>query len=292
VVSGERGLHIGLNAIAAEEATWNMLATIITEIFEEKDIDDVIDALERLCAPVDPIGWASAGIYAFWDPTTGEILYIGLAVDLSIRFQQHTGRIPVDPATSKVDEIRRYFRANKYLGYSVFLQSPLSQPFNARWRQVYGDVVAREEEEDYEHDDDGLQVVRRAEGILIGDHTLRFGAKPKWNKIQGLQNGLDLGSEVTKLTILKALINLEWTPLTARNTLRGLAANNRHRQYEEWLHGVRLRMSISGEDFPTAFQQSFDFDDLRAEIAASQYCFRRVPSPFQPLRLPLLLAGG
>lgn len=268
-----------------------MLATIVTEILENKDRDEVIAALEDICSPIEARGWASAGIYTFWDPTTGEILYIGLAVDLSIRFQQHLGRIQCDPAACKIEQITKYFQENKYLGYSVFLQSTLSQPFNARWRQEHGDIVAREEEDQYEHKDDGLRLIKRAEGILIDEHLQRFGARPQWNKINGLHGAEDLGSQQTKLTVLQSFINLQWTPLTARDTLRGLAANDRHRKYEEWLHAVRLWMGITGQDFPTAFDTFLDTEGLREEIRQTQYWKRKIPSPFQPLGLPQLFAN-
>ena len=38
------------------------------------------NAIDDLCSPTDTHGWASAGIYCFWDYYAEAVLYIGLAV--------------------------------------------------------------------------------------------------------------------------------------------------------------------------------------------------------------------
>lgn len=71
-----------------------MLRTIIIDFYKEKDKTKIADALNTLCSPNDNYGWASVGIYCYWDYDTKEILYIGLAVDLTVRFKQHNEFYP------------------------------------------------------------------------------------------------------------------------------------------------------------------------------------------------------
>ena len=49
------------------------------------------DAIDDIASPLDSYGFASAGIYVFFDPIKFEVLYIGLAGDLAQRFAQHNG---------------------------------------------------------------------------------------------------------------------------------------------------------------------------------------------------------
>lgn len=82
-----------------------------------------------MCNANDNYGWASSGIYCYWDYESREILYVGLAIDLTERFKQHNGMFPgIDLNTCKRREIDEYFRQKERIGFSVVLQSCLSQP--------------------------------------------------------------------------------------------------------------------------------------------------------------------
>lgn len=61
------------------------------DAYTKEEKEEIAEALDDLCSPNDNYGWASAGIYSFWDYNTKEIFYIGLAVDLTERFKQHNG---------------------------------------------------------------------------------------------------------------------------------------------------------------------------------------------------------
>ncbi|MBN2589476.1 MAG: GIY-YIG nuclease family protein [Sedimentisphaerales bacterium] len=83
--------------------------------------------MEEICLPNDIYGWAPSGIYSFWNYYTKEIYYIGLAVDLGERFKQHNNILPITDNGCKYKQINNYFSKNQKLGYSIFVQSLLSQ---------------------------------------------------------------------------------------------------------------------------------------------------------------------
>lgn len=56
-----------------------MLVTVIRERFRFDERANIAAALEEICSPNDNIGWASAGVYCFWNTRTGQPLYLGLA---------------------------------------------------------------------------------------------------------------------------------------------------------------------------------------------------------------------
>ena len=72
-----------------------MFGTVIMDAYRKEEIYEMASAIEDLCSPNDSYGWASAGIYCFWDYCAEEILYIGLAGDLAERFRQHNGILPL-----------------------------------------------------------------------------------------------------------------------------------------------------------------------------------------------------
>ena len=117
-----------------------MLRTIILDAYKENEKGKIAHALNELCSPRDNYGWASAGIYCYWNYYTHETYYIGLAVDLAERFKQHNGFYPkIDTKTCKKKEIDNYFRSEEKLGFSIIVQSPLSQPITSKLKDEYKD---------------------------------------------------------------------------------------------------------------------------------------------------------
>ncbi len=115
-----------------------MFGTVIIDAYRKKETEELALAIEDICSQNDNLGWASAGIYCFWDYYLEEVLYIGLASDLSDRFKQHNGIKPVSDSSCKFKKIEEYFENNDRLGYSLFVQSPLSQPLTYRNKPTYG----------------------------------------------------------------------------------------------------------------------------------------------------------
>ena len=113
-----------------------MFGTVILDAYTKDEKFDMARAIDDLCSPSDNYGWASAGIYCFWDYYAEAILYIGLAGDLAERFKQHNGILPLKSG-SKQKEIEDYFSKNDRLGYTIFVQSSLSQPLVHRNKGTY-----------------------------------------------------------------------------------------------------------------------------------------------------------
>lgn len=120
-----------------------MFGTIISDAYKESEKQQIATSLDELCSPLDTYGWASSGIYSFWDYETREIFYIGLAVDLTERFKQHNGLSTISEEGCKVKQINEYFSSGyEKLGYSIFVQSPLSQAITSKIN-VYGKILAQ-----------------------------------------------------------------------------------------------------------------------------------------------------
>ena len=113
-----------------------MFGTVIMDAYRQSETEELAVAIDDLCNPNDSYGWASAGIYCFWDYYAEEVLYLGLAGDLAERFKQHNGILPLKQG-SKQAYIEKYFSCNETLGFSIFVQSPLSQPLVHRNKKIY-----------------------------------------------------------------------------------------------------------------------------------------------------------
>lgn len=44
-----------------------MFGTVIIDAYRKEEILEMSNAIDDLCSPTDSCGWASAGIYCFWD---------------------------------------------------------------------------------------------------------------------------------------------------------------------------------------------------------------------------------
>ena len=44
-----------------------MFGTVIIDAYRKEEALEMADAIDDLCSPTDNYGWASAGIYCFWD---------------------------------------------------------------------------------------------------------------------------------------------------------------------------------------------------------------------------------
>ena len=60
-----------------------MFGTVIIDAYRKEEALEMADAIDDLCSPTDNYGWASAGIYCFWDYYAEAVLYIGLTESLS-----------------------------------------------------------------------------------------------------------------------------------------------------------------------------------------------------------------
>ena len=145
-----------------------MFGTVIIDAYTKNEAEQLAIAIDNLCNPTDSYGWASAGIYSFWDYNTHEVLYIGLASDLAERFKQHNGLLDMSEDGCKRRQIEEYFGTHEKLGYTIFLQSPLSQPMVHRNRKQYEKYAAEINTPVQEYvSDQGIADIKRVERILI-----------------------------------------------------------------------------------------------------------------------------
>lgn len=104
---------------------------------------------------------------------------MGLAGDLSERFRQHNGILPFKNG-SKKEKIEDYFSRNERLGYTIFVQSPLSQILVHRNKNKY--IKFTEQVNSPIEDmmsDEGKQSIKVLEGILIEAYRRKYGHFPR-----------------------------------------------------------------------------------------------------------------
>ena len=216
-----------------------MFGTVILDAYKKEETNQIAEAVDDLCSPTDMYGWASAGIYSFWNYQTREILYIGLASDLAVRFKQHNGILPLQSG-SKQAKIEEYFGTHPggKLGYSIFVQSPLSQPLVHRNRAMY-EAFARQEGAPVEDmlSEEGREDIKQVEGILIEAYRKANGIFPPWNEVGGSIQGQN-SVMPNNINIVKALCHPEAVnvnPIMSRSTLRELSENATYAWYESYL---------------------------------------------------------
>jgi len=272
-----------------------VLVTVLTDVYRQFEATALGDALDDLCSPNDNYGWSSAGIYAFWRPDNQEVLYIGLANDLSIRFRQHNGLMKCDPKCCKVNETAAFFASEDKLGFSVFVQSPLMQTATGRSPK---DAVAFVLNEQIKQD------VRCHEGLFIELWRLFSGSIPPWNKVGGADEGRalakllhdDVGindmaaiaSEPTAVAkrfgkdLLKALTRKGATEIVAKSTIRELSGNPYWEGHEEQiLHAARMIMVMSSKSLDEAIdslpQMHSSYRERIDAIRNEGYLIRSLP---------------
>ena len=254
-----------------------MFATVIKDAFKKGEEKDIALALNDLCCATDTYGWASAGIYSFWNYYTKEIYYIGLAVDLEERFKQHTGITVINQDSCKKNYIDLYFKKYDKLGYSIFVQSPLSQPITNKNKHIWRkedikemgvlDLRGGEDRED-------LKIV---EGILIQAYKLKYGRFPAWNNVGGSIKG-QVNATIGNYDIVESFVNEKLSPLVARATIRELSGDPVFTGFEIYLHAVRMHMLYHQMSFEEAinFVKEHDILNTNKRIMKMNYLNRKL----------------
>lgn len=256
-----------------------MLATVILDTYTQEESELLADALEEVASAKDHYGWSSSGIYCFWNPSNKEVLYIGLAVDLPNRFRQHNGLIACPVKCCKRDNIRVYFETNTLLGYSVLVQSNLSQGVCERWekanRETLDSLCERYEFMDREEAKRLLNIdvhkeIRTYEGALIEAVDGETGSVPPWNKIKGADIKFTDADLKTGNYLLGSLTSRHdgFDPLAAHVRLRDLSERAMYQGYEELLHSTRM-LILGGASLEDAYRITCDslgyFEKMRSE---------------------------
>ena len=214
-----------------------MLGTIVIEKFKISERNEILKALHQLVVD-NTQDWATAGIYCYWDYNTKEILYIGLAVDLVERFKQHNGISKCSKTNCKYDEIEEYFKRNEYLGFTIILQSALSQPVNQRQVKKYKKSFKKCDLSRV-LGDQGNEEIKRLEGILLEAFRQRYGRFPLWNKMGGSLDGKNSFKE-SNLALLELLVTNKASKYVSRVSIKELASNPTFCRFEAYLHSIRI----------------------------------------------------
>jgi len=227
------------------------LATVILNRYTSVTAAELGSATGDVCSPTDTMGFASSGIYLFWDIPKREILYVGLAVNLGLRFAQHNGLSPCPAECCKAKRIADHFSRNSDLGYTVLVQSPLEQPVCAAWASEFRErLELLAEEFGYMDAEEARQVIntplvlglRWFEGLLIRAFERKHGHRPFWNGNSGANINYSDGNIVKAQELLKAVTFLksDYLHLTSHCSMVELSENATHLAFELFLHGARL----------------------------------------------------
>lgn len=257
-----------------------MFETVIIDAFRKEETIDMANAVDDLCGSEDNYGWASAGIYCFWDYYAEAILYIGLAGNLAERFKQHNGILPLKEG-SKQKQIEEYFSKNERLGYTIFVQSPLSQPLVHRNRSKY-EEFAQQKNTPIEDmlSEQGKEDIKIVEGILIEAYCRKYGHFPPWNGMGGSASGQKRVMK-NNINIVKSFCQPDGyriNPIVSRSTIRELSQNTEWAWYENYLHAVRMNILIHGMEYEDAFEfvRKNDMINTYDEMKKSGYLSKKL----------------
>ncbi|CAH1216508.1 hypothetical protein PAECIP111893_04143 [Paenibacillus plantiphilus] len=228
-----------------------MFGTVIRDCYSKDEVALIVKYLDDLCNPNDSIGWSSSGIYCFWDYYTGEVLYIGLAIDLTIRFMQHNGLTALDNNSCKKQQIEEYFQNNEKIGFSIFVQSALEQPKLFQSRERIKDFPLSYQESFSLIGKKSYDNLKKIEGILIQSFRMKHNRLPKWNKIGGSVSG-QKAALVGNYEIVDLFSNGNPSLLASKYTLRELSENDTALYFEENMHAMRMKMLLTGIPFKVA----------------------------------------
>ncbi len=251
-----------------------MLATFIINQYSAVDTTALAEAVEELCSPKDDYGWSSSGIYSFWNTETKEMLYVGLAIDLPLRFQQHNGLSPCLENCCKRSQISEHFQTHGLLGYSIFVQSTLQQAISHRWENAnagklewiaenFGFFDPEDVKEDFNHD--VINALRTTEGAMLAAHKKDHGRFPAWNKMGGAKRKFSNTELDTARHLLRSVTHAQprYDPHIARSSLREMAKDSIKQRYEMYLHAVRMNMLSLSMPMERALEITHDgFGDL------------------------------
>ena len=244
-----------------------MLCTVIRDVYRQNDTKMLAEALDDIASPIDQNGWASAGVYCFWDPNTNEILYIGLAADLGQRVMQHNGLKPCNEEGCKFQQVQEWFKLHEELGFSILVQSMLSQPRTSRNSEVYEPSLFLKMHPELF---DPLGAIRMTEGLLIGSEKVENNRLPPWNKIGGSRVGAQKATK-SHNQLARLFTYSDNDEFVARKSIRDVSENPTFEAFELHLHGVRQLMAVHGINFEEAWDATPDSLHAKARIVEQGY---------------------
>lgn len=252
-----------------------MYGTIIQDAYRKEEAKEIINALDDNFSPIDNIGWASAGLYCFWNYDTREILYIGLTLDFCQRFKQHNGFMKTTETGSKYKNIESYFEKHEKLGYSILAQSPFEQPVTCKnIVSLFGYDRKSLREFNNEKPKENLKLV---EGICIEAYRRFHGSIPLWNKVEGSKLGRTRTTD-GNYKLVEVFTTDTTSPLMSRFSLRELSKEPLYEGIEVFLHVARQYMLNMGlnyseslkllkmDDYSKRFEQIEEIDYFNRKL--------------------------
>lgn len=218
-----------------------MWGTFILEAYVNGERAAMADALETICSSRDDYAFASGGVYCFWALDTRKPLYIGRAVDIPERFRQHNGLAGQGETGNKLAKINEHFGASvddTPLGYSILVRSPLSQTTTGRRRSDLKKLEGWVEEPDSIDSEVEFEIAE-AEAIAIRSYWFEYGALPPWNRIQGQATRASSSMQGADDTA-RVFCGMHDTLLLARRSIKQLASEDTHTEFEMDLHTARI----------------------------------------------------
>lgn len=151
----------------------------------------------------------------------------------------------------------------KYLRYTIFVKSALSQPMVHRNREWIGEIAAINNLRSYNSfNEQEMDEVKRTEGILIETYKKHYGRLPTWNSIGGAVDG-QRNALQSNIEIINSFSNPQdynISPLVSRSTIRELSNNPTYERYESFLHTIRMFILDHGMDYSHALSQACESD--------------------------------
>lgn len=213
-----------------------MLCTIIWDAYINSERREIWLALCELM-PADSPDWSRYGVYAFWDPDTHELLYVGLTSNLPERFAQHN-RLVQHSGGNKAERIDEWFSERARLGFTILIQGAAVQML-----ETLGEINPML----------GVQrkgITQIAEGQLIELHKLERGCWPPWNSVGGSVRGAEWANPNDR-SVIRLLSAAEDSLFVARRSIRALVRNEQDLRREAFLQVARMQalMEIHEMDF-------------------------------------------
>lgn len=118
------------------------------------------------------------------------------------------------------------------------------------------------------------------EGRLIEAHRLRFGERPRWNKISGHRGGTEQAARIGIDGLFPTIAGVVDSPFVARSSRREIAEDPTLVVFEEHLHTARLHMVMFGGPGGQATPEAFSRARQSAARMAQQH-----PGPFAELEV-------
>ena len=234
-----------------------MLCTYIRDTYKKTDASVLAAAIDNICSPLDSYGWSSSGLYSFWSPYSNEVLYIGLAVELASRFKQHNSLKYCPENGCKKKLVEEWFSENDELGYSVLVQSSISQPlFSGNSAKKITDKFRSDHPELFY----GIDSTKLTEGLLLSACGCLSGMLPRWNRVGGSRKGA-MKATADHAFFAKLFSNEVTDASVALHSIREISDSPVFEMNESYLHGVRQLMVLYHLKFNEAWDAMKEIDN-------------------------------